>query len=152
MGNETLDAPSLEVLKVRLDGILSNLSCGWCPCPWQSGWVSSLNVSFNPNLCIIGKEIYSLNTKYVLLTAPFPNFALAAAVTFPSWCFYIFFLLDNITTQSVLITPKRHFLLTYFNPNLQYHCRNLQNLRSEFAFFCWQYTTLQSGWYTRQLW
>ena len=33
---EAVDAPSLEVLKARLDGALGNL--GECPCPWQGGW------------------------------------------------------------------------------------------------------------------
>ncbi|KAK4824381.1 hypothetical protein QYF61_014041, partial [Mycteria americana] len=34
---EVVDAPSLEVFKIRLDGALSNLSSGRCPCPWQGG-------------------------------------------------------------------------------------------------------------------
>ena len=36
-----VDVPSLEVLKARLDGALSNLSRGRCPCSWQGGWNSS---------------------------------------------------------------------------------------------------------------
>jgi len=35
---EAVDAPSLEVFKARLDGALSNLLSGRCPCPWQAEW------------------------------------------------------------------------------------------------------------------
>ena len=28
-------APSLEVLRARLDEALGSLSCKWQPCPWQ---------------------------------------------------------------------------------------------------------------------
>ncbi len=35
---EVVDAPSLEVFKDRLDGALSNLSSGRCPCPGQGSW------------------------------------------------------------------------------------------------------------------
>jgi len=39
---EAVGAPSLEVLKARLDGPWAASSGGWQPCPWQgfgAGWV-----------------------------------------------------------------------------------------------------------------
>ena len=56
-------APSLEVLKARLDGAGSNWSSGRCPCPWQASWTRApLQVSSNPNhsmsLCS-AMQIYS---------------------------------------------------------------------------------------------
>lgn len=33
-----VNATSLGVYKARLDGTLSNLSSGMCPCPWQQSW------------------------------------------------------------------------------------------------------------------
>jgi len=35
---EVEDAPSLAVFKARLDGALSTLVSGRCPCSWQRGW------------------------------------------------------------------------------------------------------------------
>ena len=35
---EAVDAPSLETLKVRLDGALSILNCCRCPCSLQRSW------------------------------------------------------------------------------------------------------------------
>jgi len=35
---EVVDPPSLETFKVRLDGALSNLIYGRCPCSLQGGW------------------------------------------------------------------------------------------------------------------
>jgi len=35
---ETVDAPSLEGLKVRLDRVLGSLSCWEKPCLWLGGW------------------------------------------------------------------------------------------------------------------
>jgi len=32
---EVVAAPSLAVVKAKLDGALSNLVSGRCPCPWQ---------------------------------------------------------------------------------------------------------------------
>lgn len=40
---------SLEMLKARLDGAVSNWSAGRCPCPWQGGWTEiSFKVPSNP--------------------------------------------------------------------------------------------------------
>ena len=51
---EAVDAPSLEVLKARLDGALSNLVSGRGPCPWQEGWSWMIyNVPSNPNHSVI---------------------------------------------------------------------------------------------------
>ena len=35
---EVVDAPSLEIFKVRLDGVLRTCSSGRCPCSLQGGW------------------------------------------------------------------------------------------------------------------
>lgn len=37
---EVVDAPSLDTLRVRLDGALSSLILLKCPCPWQGGWAT----------------------------------------------------------------------------------------------------------------
>ena len=38
MPREVVDTLSLEILKVRLEGALSNLICCRCPCSLQGGW------------------------------------------------------------------------------------------------------------------
>lgn len=37
VAREAVDAPPLEVFKVRLDGALSKIICKRCPCPGQGG-------------------------------------------------------------------------------------------------------------------
>ena len=47
---EAVDAPSLETLKVRLDGALSILNCCRCPCSLQRSWTGwRLRVPSNSN-------------------------------------------------------------------------------------------------------
>jgi len=36
--SDVVDAPSLEIFKVRLDQALGNLIWVWCPCSLQGSW------------------------------------------------------------------------------------------------------------------
>jgi len=51
---EVVGAPSMETLKVRLDGALSNLVCCRCPCSLQGSWPRwPLNVPSNSNVSML---------------------------------------------------------------------------------------------------
>lgn len=39
---DVVDAPTLAVLKARLDKALRTCSSGRCPCPWQGGALRSI--------------------------------------------------------------------------------------------------------------
>jgi len=59
---EIVAAPSLAVFKARLDGSLSNLVSGRCPCSWQGDWNQMIfTVPSNPYHSMILYWIYAIN-------------------------------------------------------------------------------------------
>jgi len=68
---EAVAAPSLAVLKARLDGALSNLVWWKCPCPWQGGWNQmTFKVPSNPNHSMITRWEFCIQSSCSFAVLP----------------------------------------------------------------------------------